>query len=38
LRSQEFRPGDAINARQGGPLDVDALTDHIGGDAGVAQP
>src|ERR1700722_17427116 len=34
----KFRFGHAIQAIQGGQLDVDVLADHVGGDACVAQP
>jgi hypothetical protein len=37
LRRREFRLSDTVEAVRGGPLDVDVLADHVGGDAGVAQ-
>jgi hypothetical protein len=33
LRREEFRLGDAVEAVQGGLLDVGVLADHVGGDA-----
>ena len=30
VRREEFRFGDAAQAIQGGPLDVDVLADHVG--------
>jgi hypothetical protein len=38
LRRKKFRFGHAVQAIQGGLLDVDVLADHVGGDASVAQP
>jgi hypothetical protein len=38
LRRKKFRFGHAVEAIQGGLLDVDVLADHVGGDACVAQP
>jgi hypothetical protein len=38
LRRKKFRFSHAVQAIQGGQLDVDVLADHVGGDAGVAQP
>jgi hypothetical protein len=38
LRHKEFRLADALQAVQGGLLDIDVLADHLGGDAGVTQP
>ena len=37
LRRSKFRFGHAVQAIQGGLLDVDVLADNVGGDAGVAQ-
>lgn len=38
LRRNKFCFGHAVQTIQGSLLDIDVLADHIGGDAGIAQP